>query len=87
MVFHNFGEEVAVTKNISQDSSWLSGAKLADEMVQLHVKRGDDSQFLFTTTVDAPVETVIQQIAAIYSGRLKVDRLCSGESSFFILFA
>lgn len=51
-------------------------------MVQLHVKRGDDSQFLLTTTVDASVETTIQQIAAIYSGRLKVDRLCLGEASF-----
>ncbi|KAF3705788.1 UPF0769 protein C21orf59 -like protein kurly [Channa argus] len=46
-------------------------------MVQLHVKRGDESQFLFNTTVDAPLETVIQQITAIYNGRLKVDRLCS----------
>lgn len=49
-------------------------------MVQLHVKRGDESQFLFNTTVDAPLETVIQQITAIYNGRLKVDRLCSGEN-------
>ncbi|XP_041657107.1 cilia- and flagella-associated protein 298 [Cheilinus undulatus] len=46
-------------------------------MVQLHVKRGDDSQFLFNTTVDAPLVTVIQQITAIYNGRLKVDRICS----------
>lgn len=49
-------------------------------MVQLHVKRGDESQFLFNTTVDAPLETVIQQITAIYNGRLKVDRICSGEN-------
>lgn len=56
-------------------------------MVQLHVKRGDDSQFLLSTTVDAPVETIIQQIAAIYSGRLKVERICSGETSPFFLFA
>ncbi|GLD46449.1 UPF0769 protein [Lates japonicus] len=46
-------------------------------MVQLHVKRGDESQFLFNTIVDAPLETVIQQVTAIYSGRLKVDRICS----------
>lgn len=49
-------------------------------MVQLHVKRGDESQFLYSTTVDAPLETVIQQVTAIYNGRLKVDRLCSGET-------
>lgn len=54
-------------------------------MVQLHVKRGDDSQFLLSTTVDAPVEAIIQQIAAIYSGRLKVDRICSGETSPFFV--
>ena len=48
-------------------------------MVQLHVKRGEESQFLFSTTVDAPLETVIQQVTAIYNGRLKVDRICSGK--------
>ncbi|XP_038140966.1 cilia- and flagella-associated protein 298 [Cyprinodon tularosa] len=46
-------------------------------MVQLHVKRGDESQFLFNTTTDAPVEAVIQQVTDIYNGRLKVDRICS----------
>ncbi|CAH2219277.1 UPF0769 C21orf59 homolog [Pelobates cultripes] len=46
------------------------------EMVRLHVKRGDESQFLFDTTVDIPVEDLIKQVAAIYNRRLKVDRLC-----------
>ncbi|XP_037543912.1 cilia- and flagella-associated protein 298 [Nematolebias whitei] len=46
-------------------------------MVQLHVKRGDESQFLFNATTDAPLEAVTQQITAIYNGRLKVDRICS----------
>lgn len=46
-------------------------------MVQLHVKRGDESQFLFSATVDALLETVIQQITTIYNGRLKVERICS----------
>ena len=50
------------------------------KMVQLHVKRGDESQFLFNATVDAPLETVIQEITGIYNGRLKVDRICSGET-------
>lgn len=49
-------------------------------MVLLHLKRGDESQFLFNTTVEAPLETAIQQITAIYNGRLKVDRICSGET-------
>uniref|UniRef100_A0A1A8P1K1 Chromosome 21 open reading frame 59 n=1 Tax=Nothobranchius rachovii TaxID=451742 RepID=A0A1A8P1K1_9TELE len=46
-------------------------------MVQLHVKRGDESQFLFDTTADELLETVIRQITAIYNGRLQVDRICS----------
>lgn len=46
-------------------------------MVRLHLKRGDESQFLFTTTVEVPVETLVQQVTAIYNGRLKVDRICS----------
>ncbi|XP_067289134.1 cilia- and flagella-associated protein 298 [Pseudorasbora parva] len=46
-------------------------------MVQLHVKRGEESQFLFNTSVDVSIETLIQQISAIYNGRLKVDRICS----------
>ncbi|XP_072302047.1 cilia- and flagella-associated protein 298 [Eucyclogobius newberryi] len=46
-------------------------------MVQLHVKRGDESQFLFNTIVDSPLETVIQQITSVYNGRLKVERICA----------
>ncbi|XP_051541617.1 cilia- and flagella-associated protein 298 [Myxocyprinus asiaticus] len=46
-------------------------------MVQLHVKRGDESQFLFNTTVDVTIETLSQQVTAVYNGRLKVDRICS----------
>ncbi|KAL2094297.1 hypothetical protein ACEWY4_009016 [Coilia grayii] len=46
-------------------------------MVQLHVKRGDESQFLFNSTADVPLETLIEQVTAIYNGRLKVERICS----------
>ncbi|XP_010865503.1 cilia- and flagella-associated protein 298 isoform X2 [Esox lucius] len=46
-------------------------------MVQLHVKRGDESQFLFNTSVDVPLETLTEQVAVIYNARLKVDRICS----------
>lgn len=54
-------------------------------MVQLHVKRGDESQFLFNTTTDAPLESLIQQVTAIYNGRLKVDRICSGKTLSLLL--
>ncbi|XP_062870104.1 cilia- and flagella-associated protein 298 [Trichomycterus rosablanca] len=46
-------------------------------MVQLHVKRGDESQFVFNSTVDVSIETLIQQVTQTYNGRLKVDRICS----------
>ncbi|XP_017572580.1 cilia- and flagella-associated protein 298 [Pygocentrus nattereri] len=46
-------------------------------MVQIHVKRGEESQFLFNTSVDVSIETLVQQVAQIYNGRLKVDRVCS----------
>ncbi|XP_047108104.1 cilia- and flagella-associated protein 298-A [Schistocerca piceifrons] len=45
-------------------------------MVKLHVKRRDDSQFLYETTVTASVKDVTQDIAAIFNGRLKISRIC-----------
>ncbi|XP_008545012.1 cilia- and flagella-associated protein 298 isoform X2 [Microplitis demolitor] len=44
-------------------------------MVRLHVKKGDESQFLYDTTVDTPVDDVIQEITVIYNGRLKINRI------------
>lgn len=46
-------------------------------MVKLHVKKGDDSQFLFETTVVNNVEDDLKVILNIYNGRLKVERLAS----------
>ncbi|CAL8306075.1 unnamed protein product [Gadus morhua 'NCC'] len=46
-------------------------------MVQLHLKRGDESQFLLDTTADVSVESLVQQVAVVYNGRLKVERICS----------
>lgn len=55
-----------------------TGGDVLGKMVQLHVKNGDESQFLFSTSVDTALNTLIQQITDIYNGRLKVDRICSG---------
>jgi hypothetical protein len=55
-------------------------------MVKLHVKHGDESQFLFETTTNIPVDDLIHQISLIYNGRLKVHRICSGISLFFLHF-
>ncbi|XP_036451781.1 cilia- and flagella-associated protein 298 [Colossoma macropomum] len=46
-------------------------------MVQIHVKRGEESQFLLSTTVDESVGTLVRRVTEIYNGRLKVDRICS----------
>jgi len=50
---------------------------VALKMVKLHIKKGDESQFLYETTVQANVEDEIKIICNIYNGRLKIDRLCS----------
>ncbi|XP_051781716.1 cilia- and flagella-associated protein 298 isoform X2 [Erpetoichthys calabaricus] len=46
-------------------------------MVCLHVKHGDESQFLFDTTVDILIDELVKHITTIYSLRLKVNRICA----------
>ncbi|XP_066295555.1 cilia- and flagella-associated protein 298-like [Branchiostoma lanceolatum] len=46
-------------------------------MVVLHVKKGEESQFLYETTVAAPLDDVLKEVTAIYNGRLKVERICA----------
>ncbi|XP_009905685.2 cilia- and flagella-associated protein 298 [Dryobates pubescens] len=46
-------------------------------MVRLHVKRGDESQFLLETAASARLSDLTPLVARIYNGRLKVQRLCS----------
>ena len=48
-------------------------------MVKLHIKKGDESQFLFETTIEASVEETLKLICNIYNGRLKIQRLCAGK--------
>lgn len=48
-------------------------------MVRLHIKKGDESQFLYDTHVEANVTDVIKDITVIYNGRLKVSRICYGK--------
>ena len=54
-------------------------------MVQLHLKRGDESQFVLDAPVSASVESLARRVAGIYNGRLKVERICSGEDSHLSL--
>ncbi|XP_052807657.1 cilia- and flagella-associated protein 298-like [Mya arenaria] len=44
-------------------------------MVRLVIKKGDEAQFLYETTVDTSVDDVMADVTAIYNGRLKVQRL------------
>lgn len=48
-------------------------------MVRLHVKKGDESQFLYDTNLEANVDDVTHDIAMIYNGRLKISRICYGK--------
>ncbi|XP_063161501.1 cilia- and flagella-associated protein 298 isoform X2 [Candoia aspera] len=47
-------------------------------MVLLHVKHGDESQFLLETTCSISIEDITQEVTRIYNGRLKVQRVCAG---------
>ncbi|XP_065732641.1 cilia- and flagella-associated protein 298 isoform X2 [Phocoena phocoena] len=46
-------------------------------MVLLHVKRGDESQFLLQAPGSTELEELTVQVARVYNARLKVQRVCS----------
>lgn len=48
-------------------------------MVKLHIKKGDESQFLFEASVNDSVEDITITVTAIYNGKLKISRICSGR--------
>jgi len=45
-------------------------------MVKLHVKRGDDSQFMYEADCGTEMQLILRDCATIFNGRLKVDRIC-----------
>jgi len=47
-------------------------------MVKLHIKKGDESQFLFETTCSIEMNELLPELVRIYNGRLKVERLNYG---------
>ena len=49
-------------------------------MVKFHIKRGDESQFLYDTRTDTPLSQLIPHLVSLFNGRLKVDRLCQGSA-------
>lgn len=54
-------------------------------MVLIHVKYGDESQFLYDASLETPVDECTLNITSIYNGRLKISRICSG-SYYFVVF-
>ena len=50
-------------------------------MVKIHVKRGDESRFLFDTNCSVPLNQLITQLARLHNGMLKVSRLCQGKTN------
>ena len=50
-------------------------------MVKLHVKKGDESIFLYETTVQTPIQELIPKLVKLHNGILKVQRLCQGKQS------
>ncbi|KAK3263720.1 hypothetical protein CYMTET_27494 [Cymbomonas tetramitiformis] len=44
-------------------------------MVMLHMKRSEDEQFLFETTVEASVEATITEMVNVHNTRLRIHRL------------
>lgn len=48
-------------------------------MVILHVKRGDESLFLYESKLKDTVEDVVRSMVEIHNGILKVHRLCCGK--------
>ena len=53
-------------------------------MVKLNIKKGDEVQFLYDTTVEIAIDDLIKEIIPIYNGRLKVGRIASGKSMYII---
>lgn len=56
------------------------GGAFGAAMVVLHVKRGDESQFLLQAPGSTELEELTIQVTRVYNGRLKVQRLCTGNA-------
>lgn len=52
-------------------------------MVKLHIKRGDESQFLYETSTDTSIDILLNDLIVIHNGRLKVQRICAGKYPIF----
>lgn len=46
-------------------------------MVRLHIKRGDQNQFLYETKLPTTIIQLIGELVTIFNGRLKIFRICA----------
>lgn len=46
-------------------------------MVRLHIKRGDQSQFIYETALTKPIADLSLEVVIIFNGRLKIGRICA----------
>ncbi|XP_071449338.1 cilia- and flagella-associated protein 298 isoform X2 [Hetaerina americana] len=46
-------------------------------MVLLHVKKGEESQFLYETTIEVDICQLVNDITVLYNGKQKVSRICN----------
>ena len=47
-------------------------------MVRLHVKHGDESQYLYDTVTTVNIVDLLKELLHLYNGRLKIERICLG---------
>ena len=52
-------------------------------MVKLHIKKGDESQFLYDTLTSTDITKLLEEIIPIYNGRLKISRIAAGSIIIF----
>lgn len=62
---------------IAWECTFVTG-RFSDNMVKLVIKKGDENLFLYETTVEILTDHLLFNIVALYNGRLKVQRICSG---------
>lgn len=46
-------------------------------MVLLHIKKSEESQFLYDVSVEEDIDKVIADVISLYNSRLKVSRICN----------
>ena len=54
-------------------------------MVQLHIKKGDESAFLYQISVATSLSELVPKVATLYNDRRRLERLISGSKCEILL--